>query len=129
MTDENAEDSKSDKVPQKPEKYVEKTLLSSLEQRLVDSKSPQETILWTQVRGEIIRQNEESEEQNHRRLLEKIQLIFKMGFSIITFIVGTLLVLNGFSFVGLFMIGAGLYGLAPDFVKSFFKKHPRGKND
>ncbi|MFQ5630049.1 MAG: hypothetical protein ACE5I1_14880 [bacterium] len=104
------------------DKPIDQPFLSSIEKRLIKAESAQEIILWTQVRGAIKKQNDESIEQNHRRALEKLQLKYKLGFSIGAFAVGIGLVIGGFSYAGLFIVGAGLYGLAPDFVKSFFKK-------
>ena len=41
-------------------------LLPAVEERLVKAGSPQEILLWTQVRGEIQRQDDFRKEQEHR---------------------------------------------------------------
>jgi len=102
--------------------------LSQIEKRVVEANSAQEILLWTQVRGEIQRQDNFLIEQEHRRTLEKRQLLFKIGLSIGAVMVGTSLVVGGFSYVGLFVLGAGLYGLAPDYVKGFFRRRETGEN-
>jgi len=96
-------------------------VLAAVEERLVKANSPQEILLWTQVRGEIQRQDDLLKEQEHRRKLERIQIIFKMGLSMVAVVTGAGLAVGGFQYAGLFVLGAGLYGLAPDYVKDFFR--------
>lgn len=97
------------------------SVLSSIEERLTQAANPQDIVLWTQVREEIIRQDEESKNQEHRRFLERTQIWFKMGFSVIAFIAGIALLVGGVTQIGLFILGAGLFGFVPDYVKMFFK--------
>lgn len=99
----------------------EASVLSSIEERIIQADNPQDIVLWTQVREEIIRQDEESKNQEHRRFLEKVQVWFKMGFSVIAFIAGITLLVGGVTQIGLFILGAGLFGFVPDYVKMFFK--------
>ena len=104
-------------------------VLAAVEERLVNANSPQDVILWTQVRGEILRQDNILKDQEHRRRLERIQVQFKMGLSIATVLAGAGLVVGGFQGAGLFVLGAGLYGLAPDYVKGFFRRREESEND
>ena len=83
-------------------------LLPAVEDRLVKASSPQEILLWTQVRGEIHRQDNFLKEQDHRRKLERMQVLFKMGLSIVAVVRGAGLVVGGFPYAGLFVPGAGL---------------------
>ena len=81
----------------------------------------------TEVRGKIIRQNEEVKDRQHRRFLEKAQLWFKMGFSVIVFFIGIGLLIRGLTYPGLFISGAGLFGVAPDYVKAILRIFRKGK--
>ena len=102
--------------------------MTQIERRLVEANSPQEILLWTQVRGEILRQNDILKEQEHQRKLEGLQVIFKMGLFIVAVITGTTLVVSGFPYAGLFVLGTGLYGLAPDYVKDVFRRREENEN-
>lgn len=103
-------------------------VLTQIERRLVEANSHQEILLWTQVRGEILRQDDILKGQEHQRKLERLQVLFKMGLSIVAVITGTTLVVNGFPYAGLFVLGAGLYGLAPDYVKDVFRRREENEN-
>lgn len=104
-------------------------VLPAVEERLVKANSPQEIILWTQVRGEIIRQDNILKNQEHRQYLERIQVRFKMVLSIIAVLTGAGLIVGGFPYAGLFVLGAGLYELAPDYVKGFFQRREGSENE
>jgi hypothetical protein len=97
-------------------------VLDAVAERLAASESPQDVVLWTQVRGEILRQNEEAENRRHQRQMEKIQLYGKISLSIVALGVGILLLKFGYTTAGYFALGAGMFWLAPDFVKAFFDK-------
>lgn len=45
-------------------------VLDAVAERLAASESPQDVVLWTQVRGEILRQNEEAENRRHQRQMK-----------------------------------------------------------
>ncbi len=90
----------------------EVSVLSSIEERLIQADNPQDIVLWTQVREEIIRQNEEARNQEQRRFLEKAQIWFKMGFSVIAFIAGIALLVGGVTQIGLFILGQAFLGLS-----------------
>ena len=97
-------------------------VLDAVAERLAASESPQDVVLWTQVRGEILRQNEELENRRHQRQMERAQLYGKISLSIVAIVVGVLLLQLGYATAGYFALGAGLFWLAPDFVKAFFDK-------
>ena len=99
----------------------EVSVLSSIEERLIQADNPQDIVLWTQVREEIIRQNEEARNQEQRRFLEKVQVWGKMVFSVIVFVAGIGMLAGGLIEIGLFILGAGIYGVVPDYVKAFLR--------
>ena len=43
-------------------------------------------------------------------------------------ITGTTLVVGGFPYAGLFVLGTGLYGLTPDYVKDVFRRREENEN-
>jgi hypothetical protein len=94
MPDQQEGITQQDFKPQSRDMSGEVSALSIVEERLAKANSPQEIILMTQIRGEIMRQNEAAKDQNHRRWIEKIGLQFKIGFSICAFGVGTGLVIR-----------------------------------
>ena len=81
------------------------------------------------MRAEIIRQDEESRNQEHQRSLEKAQVRYKMIFSVSAFVVGIGMLIGGLTYPGLFISGAGLFGFVPDYVKALlriFREKGRG---
>ena len=110
----------------------EVSVLSSIEERLIQADNPQDIVLWTQVRAQIIRQDEESRNQEHQRSLEKVQVRYKMIFSISAFAVGIGMLISGLTYPGLFISGAGLFGFVPDYVKALlriFREKGRGEEN
>ena len=105
----------------------EASVLSSIEERLIQADDFQEIVFWTQARKEIIRQDEEAKNQEHQRFLEKAQVWYKMGFSVIAFVVGIGLFIGGLTYPGLLISGAGLFGVAPDYVKAILRIFRKGK--
>jgi hypothetical protein len=96
--------------------------LDVVARRLDRAESAQEVLLWTQVRGEMLRQNDESEDRKHRRWLQKASLLTRVALSSVGVLAGGGLVLAGHDISGLFALGAGLFCIAPDFVRSFFDR-------
>lgn len=90
--------------------------------RLASAQSASEIVLWTQVRGEIIRQDEEVADGRHKRWMTKAGLVAKVGLSVIGVGAGVTLLATGHLVGGLFALGAGLYRLAPAFTTRFFSK-------
>ncbi len=104
------------------------TALLQVETRLAKANSAQDAILWTQMRGEIIRQNETRKDGEHRRFLEKTQVLYDIGLSIGALAIGTILVAKGFAYAGLLVLGAGLK-LAPDYLKEAFLRRGKGEGN
>jgi hypothetical protein len=103
--------------------------LPAIEERVVRASTPEEAIFWTQVRGELLRQNNLEKEHEHRRRLESLQIQFKIGFSIGAVLGGVGLTALGFSYIGLFLLGAGLYGVVPDYVKDFYRRREESESE
>ena len=106
-----------------------RSVLSSIEERLIQADNPQDIVFWTQARKEIIRQDEEAKNQEHQRSLEKAQVRYKMIFSVSAFVVGIGMLIGGLTYPGLFISGAGLFGFVPDYVKALlriFREKGRG---
>lgn len=104
-------------------------LISQIESRLVKAQSNQEAILWTQIRGEVIRQNEIVQDGHHRRFLNKFQVFRRTALSLAALTIGLLLVNRGFLTIGMFILGVGLYELAPGFIKMVWPTKDKGGND
>lgn len=118
-------------------------VLRDIEERLSRVGSPDEALKWAQVREQIQRQDnfirerevmgqlalqrhrDMLKEAEHRRFLEKVASLGKVGLSVVAIGIGIGLVVGGFEPVGLFMLGAGLFWLAPEFVRGFLPRGPR----
>lgn len=98
--------SSSPNLPIKNPRNLTKSI-SSVEELLAKSNSPNEALDWARVREVILRQNEEIKQENHRRFLEKSQFIYKISFSGVAFIVGIILFICGYK-DAVYLIGAGL---------------------
>ncbi len=96
-------------------------VLLSIDERISQADNPEDAMDWARLREVINGQNEESKNQEHRRFLEKAQAWYKMGFPVIVFIVGIGLLIGGLTLPGLFISGAGLFGIVPEYVKMFFR--------
>lgn len=105
----------------------ETSVVSSIDERITQANDFQEMAFLTYVRKEIIRQDEEAKNQEHQRFLERAQVWYKMGFSVIAFAVGIGLLIGGLTYPGLLISGAGLFGVAPDYVKAILRIFRRGK--
>lgn len=128
MSEENGELAKTSSSEFQPQPLDNATTLSQIEARLAESASAQDAILWTQVRGEIIRQDETRKDGDHRRSLEKTQLLYDISRSIGALVIGTILVANGFGYAGLFILGVG-FKLAPDYLKAAFLRRGKGEKE
>jgi hypothetical protein len=91
-------------------------VIQAVEERLANATSPREMMAWLQIRGELLRQNEYSREQEHRRRIEKISLFARLGFAGLAFSVGTGLFIAGFPWGGI-ILGAGLVGFIPEYER------------
>jgi hypothetical protein len=102
--------------------FDENLTLAKIEERLIKATSPEDIALWTQIRGEIIRQNELIKDNKHQRSLEKIQIIRKTSLSGIIITIGTGLFLSGLTFPGLLIVMVTFYEIAPDYIKNLVLK-------
>ena len=105
----------------------ETSVVSSIDERITQADDFQEIAFLTSVRKEIIRQDEEAKNQEHQRFLERAQVWYKMGFSVIAFAVGIGLLIGGLTYPGLLISGAGLFGVAPDYVRAILRIFRRDK--
>jgi hypothetical protein len=63
-------------VPPSPVQGAPSVLLK-IEERLASAVSPQDVVLWAQVRGEILRQDDQRDLQRHNQSSERIRLLTK----------------------------------------------------
>jgi hypothetical protein len=82
----------------------------------------QEAVILTQIRGEIIRQNEFIRDCAYIRRIEARQFWAKFGFSVLATGTGIGLVTAGFTLEGFVTLGIGFHWLAPDFVRGVFDR-------
>src|SRR5262249_12003795 len=107
-----------------------KTELEVIADRLSRVQNPQDIVLWTQVRGEILRQDDTLEERRHRRWVRKCSLLLKPTLSALGILTGAGLVVAGHTLAGLFALGAGFYWLAPDLTRLLVERTlPRDENE
>jgi len=104
------------------------TARESVESRLAKADSPQEALQWVEVRGQLLQQNEKSKDEEQRRFLERVRVPYNLGLSTGSFVVSIIFVIKGFYQVGFFILGAGLYTIAPEYIKMFLTKE-KGKKD
>ncbi len=80
-----------------------------------------------EARGQLVAQNELAFDGSHLRSLQNWSIGAKIIMSIAAIGAGIALVLNQFDIAGFVILGAGLYWLAPDFVRNLIeqiiKKH------
>jgi len=89
-----------------------------IDERLASSTDLRELVVLTQIRGELVRQEEARADGEHRRALERLQLYYKLMAAPVAFGTGVAFVaLTPLVGVGLFLIGAGLAAFAPDYVR------------
>jgi hypothetical protein len=89
-----------------------------IDERLASSTDLRELVVLTQIRGELVRQEEARADGEHRRSLERLQLYYKLIAAPVAFGTGVAFVaLTPLVGVGLFLIGAGLAAFAPDYVR------------
>ena len=113
--------------------------LQIIDQRIATASTDELPELVRQ-RGELVKQEQWSEEMRHGRELDRIetdhrvsserkQLNYKLGFGTGVFAVGTtLLVATPLMYPALFCMGFGMYLVAPNYVKDVLKAY-RGDDD
>lgn len=106
-------------------------VMHEIEQSIKDRELERE-----RVRHEIEQdtQDRELERDIKRYQIEKERRndIYKKAFSIAILPIGIALLVNGFTEIGLFMIGVSLFGIAPEFVNNYFlgtNKPPQDDNN
>ncbi|AFY88231.1 MULTISPECIES: hypothetical protein [Chroococcidiopsis] len=129
MSEEEGLEKTSAQLPSASDASAEPTALSQVEQRIAKANSPQEALFWTQIRGEIIKQNEVIKEGKQGRFIQNIQIWRRIGVSVAALTIGLVLFINGSTEAGLLVLGAFLYELAPDLVKETFSGRDKGKED
>lgn len=103
------------------------TALAKIEERIAQANSSQEALFWTQIRGEIIKQNEIIKEGRQRRLIQNVQIWRRICVSIAALTLGLVLFSTGSTEAGLLILGVFLYELAPNLVKEAFLGRGKGK--
>jgi hypothetical protein len=96
------------------------TALSQVEERIAKAHSPQEALFWTQIRGEIVKQNEIIQAGKQRRFIQQIQIWQRIGVSVAALTIGLVFFSLGSTEVGLLVIGVFLYELAPELKQEAF---------
>jgi hypothetical protein len=97
-----------------------------IEQRFGTIGSARELAQLVEIRGEIIRQDEAVEARRHKRRLESIESWSKIVGRLSAIAIGTTMIFVGDRVLGAFILGIGLYFVAPSFVGRFFSKATGG---
>ena len=104
------------------------SILFQVEERLAKATSIEEIELWTRVREQIIHQDECVKATKQRRILERIQVISKLGFSFGAFTLGIILIFLGISGFGAVLTGAGIYLIAPEYIGEVLNREDGDSN-
>jgi hypothetical protein len=102
--------------------------LSLISQRLAES-SPFEALQWLEVRREISKQDQNAEDRQHLRRMEKWGIGGKLALSGLAIISGVGLAFGGFGYPAFICMGAGLYNLAPEFISGITRRFRRGDKE
>lgn len=105
------------------------TALLQVEERIAKANSPQEALFWTQIRGELIKQNEIIKEGKQKRLIQNVQIWRRISVSVAALTIGLVFFSIGSIEAGLLVIGVFLYEIVPDLVKEAFLGRGKGKGD
>jgi hypothetical protein len=104
------------------------------DERLSQAATPDETLLATRIRAEVLRQNLDVEryflnlrQLEERAVIKRRQQIFDAGLRLGALITGVTLAVLGNSWLGGFVMAAGLYSIARDFVLDKFPS-PSARN-
>jgi hypothetical protein len=103
--------------------------IRAVERRLIQADNPRDIALWIQIRGEIMRQNEEALDRRAARQqrTEAARAELAKGFFAVS--LGVYLIQSGYWLAGFLCLGAGLYSLAPDYIKQFNPLRQRNEAD
>ena len=111
-------------APEAPEYHLRAT-----EYRLTTATDPRDVVLWTQVRGELLKQDQLAKEAARRRASEHFQEKCTVAFAAGAVVLGAALAVAGFTAAGFFILGAGLFWIAPDYVTTYVKTFGRSKEE
>src|SRR5690242_693172 len=92
------------------------TALQLVHERIAKANDLNEVILLTQIRGEILRQDRAEDTARHRRRIETLRTWASYAFSLLTVALGVVLSVFGFTLIGAFIIGAGLFTFVPRYI-------------
>ena len=102
--------------------------LSQVDRRIVEA-SAEEALKWLEVRGEILKQNESTRDREHIRRMEAWAISGKIALSAGAIASGVGLAFGGFGSPAFICLGAGLYGLAPEFINALLRRRKGGGNE
>lgn len=104
--------------------------MALIDSRLAEANAD-EARAWLSVRAEIVRQEAYREDLKHLRAIEKWGMVAKFGLSVVAIAAGSGLAVAEAGLPAFLCLGAGLYGLAPNFVDQIVKRlgHGGNKND
>ena len=103
--------------------------LCATEYRLTTATDPRDVVLWTQVRGELLQQDQVAKDAARRRASEHFQEKCQVAFAAGAVVLGAALAVAGFTAAGFFILGAGLFWIAPDYVTTYVKTFGRSKEE
>ena len=111
-------------APEAPEYHLRAT-----EYRLTTATDPRDVVLWTQVRGELLQQDQLAKDAERRRSSENFQEKCKVALAAGAVLLGAALAVAGFTAPGFFILGAGLFWVAPDYVTTYVKTFGRSHEE
>jgi hypothetical protein len=97
-------------------------ITKTIDDRLAEAEYPQDIVLWTRVREEVGRQEEQKKSAEHKRRLEVLQFYFKAGFSVVVFATGIILLIYQYFYLAPLILGAALFILAPEFIMAYLTR-------
>lgn len=100
--------------------------LAAIDRRIAAA-SPKEALAWMKIRETILLQDESAKDRDHIRRVELLGIYAKLGLSGTAIGSGVALAFGGFGLPAFLCLGAGLYGLAPDFIKAVMNRVGSGK--
>jgi hypothetical protein len=105
------------------------TALAALDQRIALAQDPRELLFLTQIRSEIIRQDEDVSDRRHRRYQQRVRLWGSYAFSMLSIGLGTGLFALQQDTAGFFLIGAGIFVFVPRYVMAILNRGEGGRHD
>jgi hypothetical protein len=96
--------------------------LQKIDTRIVGAESAQETVLWTQVRRELLEQDAYLTRENQSIWREKLLDVFVISISFCAFFAGIFLFMNSQTLPGYFVCGAGIATFARGWALGFLSR-------